>query len=294
MRSEERPAPVAGRVQTQPDGSPGVASFRPWQLAPPSSAYIARDDRLYIRARSAVAGVIVTVRLRFQHTGGNVVTEQTTLRPAPDRSEAFASVDLAEGFLLGAVVLSTGTVTRQGQCQVELGVLRNGATAAEITSVLVSGYARGDDALSWPAEVSRTSLDGPGMLLSLQGGAVAPGFEIGETVPAGARWRLRAARFTFVTDATVANRRTHLVIDDGANILFNLGAADQQAASLTRNYNAVADGFARAVADSEIYLPLPVDVMMFQGWRIKTLTNLIQAGDTYSGTRLTVEEYIEG
>jgi len=131
------------------------------------------------------------------------------------------------------------------------------------------------------------------MLRSIAGTNPAANVEVTETVPTNARWRLRALRVALVTAAAVANRRVHFVVDDGATILYDLAAADLQTAGLTRNYNAVEDGFQRTTQDSEIYVPIPAQAMLFQGWRVRTLTTLLQAADDFGAPQLDVEEWIE-
>lgn len=116
--------------------------------------------------------------------------------------------------------------------------------------------------------------------------------EISQTVPAGFVWRLVAIRFSLQTDANVANRSVSLNIDDGtANIPIALPASAVQAASLGVFYQGVANGVTAAVVGiQQIGLP-PGGVLMLPGWRVRTVTSLIQAGDNYSAPVLYFEQY---
>lgn len=111
----------------------------------------------------------------------------------------------------------------------------------------------------------------------------AAGAEASVTVPAGDNWTLTSALISLVTDATVANRRVHLIIDDGTTTVLNLVGSVDQAASLTVVYSWTAGGNdSAAVRDGVLNLgQLPTDLRLLPGWRIRTLTTGLQAGDNY-------------
>jgi hypothetical protein len=88
--------------------------------------------------------------------------------------------------------------------------------------------------LAFPGVPIASPLDGGGALRSIAGTTPGAGAEISETVPTGARWELLAFQATFVTSAAAANRVPQLTLDDGTTVYFRLGAALNQAASLTQ------------------------------------------------------------
>lgn len=137
-----------------------------------------------------------------------------------------------------------------------------------------------------------------GLTLSRVGGnaftaAPAAGAESITTVPAGEEWTLDSWAANLTTNATVANRVIQLIIDDGAgNNIFQTTGNVAQAASLQILYQ----GDAGATENTTVrtgnpfnYLQLefPLGMVLKAGWRIRTLTTNIQAGDQWSGAEVT-------
>jgi len=135
------------------------------------------------------------------------------------------------------------------------------------------------------------SPEGPGTLRSITGTDPAAGAEISETVTANARWRLISFRASLVTDATVANRRMNLNIDDGTNTLLLTPPASDQAATLTYIYQASNYGTVSNFLSTTMALPLPSDLILHGGYRIRSSTNSLQAGDNWGAPQYLVEEY---
>jgi hypothetical protein len=125
---------------------------------------------------------------------------------------------------------------------------------------------------------------------SLVGTDPAAGAEISQTVPAGEYWTLTSVLAQLVTSATVANRRVHLIVDDGTNVVANYTAAADQAASATVTYTWDGGGAdATAVRDgvaSSGQLPIGLQLRR-PGWRIRTLTSAIDVGDNWGPPVLT-------
>jgi len=157
---------------------------------------------------------------------------------------------------------------------------------------LFSGYVSGGRPLTWPPGVFEEPLSGPGYKYSLAGTDPSAGGEISQTVPTNACWRLRSIRFSLTTDATVADRRVSLLIDDGTNELFRIIAPATQGANLTRHYVFAPHGL-DTTRNDHIYAQIPGDLRLFQRWRIRTATSNLQTGDDFSAPRLFVEEWLE-
>lgn len=265
-------------------------------VPPPTPLYIGRDDLLYIRARNAVAALTLTLTGRFLNPRGDVLPFNFPLAPAADRSAVLDTFSLGEGSLLSAGVFIASGTARRGQLFVEIGILRGIEAAAGVVQVLVKDYLTTGELLAFPGGAVRASVEGPGVLRSVAGTDPGVGVEITETVPTDARWRLLSMRFSLVTSGDAGLRRVHLVVDDGVTTLVELAAADTQTISLTRNYNCAPDGFARVAQDSEIYIPLPQELMLLQGFRLRTSTTAFDTAapeDNFGAPQLLVEEWIE-
>jgi hypothetical protein len=291
MSTSNTPGAPAAWPSDQPP--PYESDFERIRVQPPSGAYVTRTDQLVVVIYNATAGVSVEIRARILTPEGAVTPHVWTIVPTSARARHVTVIDVPEGFIIGlSAALSAGT-SRRGATFVQVSLGRGPAAQPLVLQTLLSDYVTPDAAIAYPGGLVRQSIEGPGVLRAVTGTDQAAGTEISETVPTGARWRLRAFRAALVTSAVAGARRVHLYVDDGATRLFELAAADTQAASLARNYNATPDGYARAAQDSEIYVPLPFDVALLQGWRIRTVTTLFDGGDNWGAPELLVEESIE-
>lgn len=129
-----------------------------------------------------------------------------------------------------------------------------------------------------------------GVLKVVNGADPAAGAECQDTVPAGKVWRLISVLLTLVTNATVANRRVHMTLDDGATVWYRRGSNATQAASLTQNYQFAGEAGEAAVRDLFAADPLPIFDLP-AGSRISTVTVNKDAGDNYGAPKYYIEEF---
>jgi hypothetical protein len=119
----------------------------------------------------------------------------------------------------------------------------------------------------------------------------ALGGEIWETVPAGVQWRLITLQAGLVTDLTVIDRTVSLVLDDGANVFLQVGSSYIQVASQFMWY---AFGAFSRQGDSlggAILCGYPEGIVLGPGFRFRTFTSGIQAGDNWGAPTYMVEEW---
>lgn len=126
------------------------------------------------------------------------------------------------------------------------------------------------------------------VILTKTGTDQAAGTEVTETVPTGEVWKLLAVRFQLVSSGTAATRTVTLNIDDGSNIVWRRTSPGTQTASLTRNYLYLADLVGEDAAfdgngDIKLFLP---STPLLPGWRVRTITTNIQAGDNFGAPLL--------
>lgn len=270
--------------------------------APPSAAphralggaqLITRDTNLRIESFNSAAGVTLTIVARIQSFADDPVINVFAHVPNTDRTIKATDFPLPEGWLISLQVYANAGTPRRGQCYVRVSLIE-GFTGATISmTTLVQGYVQDTSARAWPGSPIEASGDGPGFVRTTLGTNPAAGLEISETVPTNARWLLKTFRFPLTTSAVVANRRPTLIIDDGANELWRVGSNVDQAASQISIYEAGA-GAAFATLDARVFsLPLPVGLLLMGGYRIRTSTAAIDAGDDYAAPIYGVEEWIE-
>lgn len=258
-----------------------------------SSIYATGEDHLRIRSFNSAAGVTLAIEGRMLLPNGCIVPIADRHVPNTDRTEQTSFVGLAEGYLQTLTIRASGGTPRRGQCYVLVDFVRGRSTAVQLVGCLVAGYATDTGRLAWPGSPISDSADGPGVIRTIVGTNPAAGVEIVETVPTNARWRLKTFNYTLVASGAAANRRPVLTIDDGANILWQSFSNVAQTAGQTAIYRA-GIGTPFLLYDTLAYhLPLPVDLPLQGGYRIRTVTAAIDAGDDYAAPIYTVEEWIE-
>jgi len=159
---------------------------------------------------------------------------------------------------------------------------------------LFQGYLDPSSALAWPPGKIQLPEETRGYIHLVTGADPAAGSEISETVPTNARWRLLAMTFSLTTDATAVTRRVMLAFDDGSTIYAYEKAFEAQGANLTRAYSFVAGLNHEAVTGiGKIHGHLPKNLILPQGYRIRTTTSNLQAGDNLTAPAMLVEEWLE-
>lgn len=141
-------------------------------------------------------------------------------------------------------------------------------------------------------EISPTIHHLHGRILSITGTDPAPNTEISETVPKRRRWRLLTVNFNLTTDVNTANRLTNLYIDDGALKVWHLAATNAQTASQTKSHFYAPYQFSEEIIVGDFHRALPT-LILGPGYRIRSTTTAMQAGDNYTAPQLLVEEWID-
>jgi hypothetical protein len=208
------------------------------------------------------------------------------------RSPQISIANLGEGFILSVNVYCLTTSLQRGQVYVRFMFLRGNITQAYLGQVLCQGYVTTNSSQFFPFGQNEMSTSGRGAMRSITGTTPAAGAEISETVPAGAMWRLISIFYQLNTSATVASRFLSLIVDDGTNILFNpLGLVTSIPAGNNERMTWSAGG-PSFQSTGFCATPLPVDLFMPAGYRFRTSTPAIQAGDQYTAPQYLVEEWM--
>jgi hypothetical protein len=272
---------------------PPEAGFGAAGIPPPAALYIGPDESLVVYTWSSAAPQALTITARVLTLAGLIQTASWTHTPNTDRSLATTRQALAEGFLLSLIVGAHASTYRRGQCWCQIDLQRGEGAAGVVVAELISDYITGTSQLSWPDGQIHQSTERPGLVRSVTGTDPAAGAEITQTVPTGARWRLLGVRAALTTDATAATRQVTLLLDDGTATLFSIPAASSQTASLTYTYNWAPSVPSTPVNALNVWGPLPGDLFLQAGYRIRTSTASFQAGDNWTAPQLLLEEWIE-
>lgn len=262
-------------------------------IKPDEAFYVQSDDRLFVAAYSSVASLVVRFSGYFLDAHGEVNQYALDVAPTSDRAITSQSQIFGEGFLLSCIAtLASGNANR-GQCYIRARIQRGLGGAINPIAQLLAGYVTDDFSPSFPGGTMEGPLDGSGMLRSITGTNPAAGVEISETVPTGARWRVSTLMATLVTSSDVANRRVRILVDDGTNEFFRYKVATDQTATQTIQYIFAPLGTESGTAFSVAIVPIPPNLDLPAGARIRTNTSGLAAADDWGAPQLLVEEWME-
>ncbi len=274
----------------------------PWSRGLPSSGaltvagagqWVTPDELLIITVRNALAGVALAFNGRLWVPPDKVVELNQPIVPTSDRSLNTFAQALDYGYLVSAAVIASSGAGRRGQTLAAMQLARPPKTAFAPKLFMGQDYVTGMNAVLWPSPRVVGGIEGPGALYSIAVTTPGAGADWTQTVPTGARWRIRGGTAQLVTSAAVATRQVALVIDDGVNTLFTSESASTQLAGVTQVYDLLPGGTVTTLVSTHQPLFQPVDLILSAGWRIRTSTGAIQAGDQWSAIRLLVEESLE-
>lgn len=285
-------SPISSPITTRP---PQISFARDF-VNPHQGIYITPEDRLYAFVASYFTYETFTVQMRVLAPDGKVyryeVTDQTG---GWERTPAFASWPLPEGFLLG---LSGGATTRteqRGQTWMELGLLRGGDFFDGISVPLVSNYVSRGYRIGWPRGALTDPFEGRGHVYTIYGTTPGAGQRWSEAVPLGAKWRPIECTFRIQTYPVAADRRVYMAYQSPggdtmrSGYLQNLGSNDNfdfSAFSCAQPYRW------RDVSPQQFTIPLPCDSYLNYGDEIEGRCYGMHAGDQFKYIVLKVEEWL--
>lgn len=272
---------------------PSAAAQQASTVLAPSATYLMLDDEIRVTAYNGAAGVTLEVHARIFGTTQLVQVSRDTLTPSTNRAASSQVVATDEGWLIGGEVFAVAGTPLIGQCYVVVEVVRGLASSGMAHELLAAGYVTARTPLRFPTPMSGTSLDGRGALRSITGTNPAAGVEILETVPTGARWRFLTMNAALTTSAVVNNRQVKFIVDDGANVLYRMSTSYSQVNSRTDRYTFAPTGTSLIAIDNTALAVTPVDLWLLAGYRLLTLTTLLDAGDDWGAPQYLVEEFTE-
>lgn len=261
--------------------------------SPPVNSYVGVDDqlRLFISS-SSVTGANITLSLRILLPDGRIVPNTHVVPTPASRSGNTTQIPLTEGFILSAALKSTFS-SEQRNTYCVLYITRGTPTTLTDAQVLMQGYPALISELSWPTGFNTDSVNCVGNIRTITGTNPATGTDISETVPASAKWRPISFIARLVTSVAVANRTVVFVIDDGANLLQTVVVNATIPASTTW-FVSVGQGLQNVTlaGSSVLNACMPMGVFMSSGWRFRTLSTNLQAGDQWGFVQYSVEEWL--
>ena len=260
----------------------------------PNGIRVEGDDYLLVSSLNTVANVTLTIAGRMILPNGRPQPFRDRHVATADRVAATSTIRLGEGWLQELTTIVEGAAPLLGQTFVRVDLVRGDGAGRNVHATLIQGPVTAFLRAAWPGTPVQTTIGLPGAIRALAGTDPAAGAELAETVPTGARWRFISLRAALVTDATVANRTPVLTFDNGVTPFAGAGGSFKQAASHTYTYHYADLGASHAQSIAGVMVTTPANLILPAGFRIRTLTGGIVAGDNWGAPALLVEEWLEG
>jgi hypothetical protein len=261
----------------------------------PSSYIFENEDAFELDSLCSVTGV--TVRVDYVMLDADLQIKHGSIfhTPNSNRTIATSRQAIGVGWLLRARAVCAVGTPLIGQCFVWLRSCRGLLSNAAVNGELASGYITANTPVFLPGAQPTKPLDEEGAARTITVGNPAAGTDWSFTVPTGARQKIVSVSAILTTSANAANRQPRLIVDDGANILFNSGAPVNETASLTWTNTWGAGASGPVTTDpSKVLNAVPNDLFLPAGFRIRTVTGAIDAADQWSAITIAVLEWLEG
>jgi hypothetical protein len=157
---------------------------------------------------------------------------------------------------------------------------------------LCSGYIYGKIGITWPAVNFEKPEPIEGHVVTSLTSSPGAGDEFDIDFASKTSNLVKVIKFTFVTDANVADRTVALLLDVGNIEGIRIISATPQAAGLTKTYHCFANSPGGAVAgNGAILMPLPAQCLIQGGGGIKSVTENLQAGDYFANIYISAEVF---
>jgi len=276
-----------------------ILSARPlttWDLdevLPEAFAYLAAEDSLVLSGLfKASRTVTVSGRILDAFSRKIVPFQQQITVTASNAFQQF-QIQTQEGFLLGATVTYSPPSNAANQSFIALGIMRGAVGFTSIQTTLCAGYMNQLGLISWPQSGIVNPREGNGTPLTFSLGNPAAGADFTFTVANAERNQIMSVHAVLTTAVAAANRQVQFIVDDGATTLYATTPGPVQAASLAWDYTGAGFGYAPTQALTSVSVHVDPNLVLQQGWRIRSATTAIQAADQWSAIRVTVRQWID-
>ncbi len=136
-----------------------------------------------------------------------------------------------------------------------------------------------------------TSLSAPPATIT--GTDPAAGQNVSQAVPAGKVWDVKAIELRLVANATVANRNVDIFYEDatGVEIARNVFSTSITASQTVKIHIGTYETLPTNTA-TDHYHKIPRELLLTEGFIIKTVTAGLQAGDNFDAPKIIAREYL--
>lgn len=252
------------------------------------------NDQLRITVVNSLPGVVVNVHGRAVTRAGDAIPFNFIMTPSSDRMPTTKDFPLAGGFVSNLSAFASGAAPFIGQTFVIVQIISGAGIAAYALGTLLSSYVTTTQPIGWPGTPIESSIEGGGYTRFVQGTDPAPGADVSETVPVGARWEVLTIGAQINTSAAGGTRRARFALRSGGVSLidnFNPGTVGP---SSTFAF-AFAQGMTlqSAFATQSSYGGLPTGVQMSAGTVFGLSLDAMDVADNWGPPAYYVREWLE-
>jgi len=253
------------------------------------------EDHLQIDSFNSQSGVRLALTLRFWDTDQNAIlaTEETHV-PNTDRTKATSRHRLGVGAILNLRVGASAGTPSVGQTFVIVRVIRGFEGARRILGTLVQGYVTAEQDLAYPGSPIVSSTEGAPYTRVVVGTDPSPGNGAVETVPTGARWRVRAVGISLTSSAVAGDRTVYLYMIAGAGgtVVYSWHKL-VMTASMGRDFTWALGMPTETVIQSNTGMAGLPDLILLAGSTVGISRGVGDAGDDFGFPTLYVDEWLE-
>lgn len=182
-----------------------------------------------------------------------------------------------------------GGIYAEGSLHVSVYLAING----EVVQLLCSGFIAFGQGITFPGGKITNAGITQGNLKRYIITDPGAGIEINQILDGPADIELLAIVFTFTTSATAATRTIAIKISGASFEMYRVISPTTQIASLAREYRVMPYSPAAALTgNGVIIIPLQEKLLVPESVKIETVTENLQAGDTFTNVRINVNEFI--
>lgn len=263
-------------------------------IASPFQFAVSEDDNLQIVSANSAAGVVLAIQGRRLTSAGTIEPFAFVHTPNTDRSTKTENYKLGGGALLNLVIFASTGSPRIGQTYASARIIRGLSSVTVLLGALLGGYVTAAQPLAYPGSPVESSISGGGYLRSFYGSDPAPGAQVSETVPTGARWEVISFSADLATDGTVATRRPHVLFDDSFfTFMRSANPGTSPASNNQRFFWGQGLSHETTISVAAPQAGLLTNVSLLAGHRVTTSIDAAGANDNWSAPLLVVKEWLE-
>jgi len=256
---------------------------------------VTRNQAVYVDWIGVATTAQIRVNILLELPNGKITRYERVFSLTAARTQQIDLIPLTSGKVISISVKDDAFNLEWADAHIAFGIAGTTlASTGRLTNNLTqlgSGFISRTNSVSWPTGTNNPALNNQGRIFS-QAVTVPPaGSEFTHTLPSSSRFIIHMLKFTYTTDATVANRRPRIRLTHSANLLMLYPVENVIPASTARQHNFIPKIDSQALVDNVKAQSWPTPLLP-ESTILSTSTLLMETGDQYSDIILLLEEFL--